>query len=147
MTEKEDNIQLDFSKLSKKLQTVSQRIFDAIQSFPYAMLTRSLLLQVSKDDEGRFRQQFEEKLQTINLAMQKMAPNLRALGHFNEVENRLRTTEDEFEAARSRAKKAAERFAAKKQERYDMFVARALSFLWLRNGARSTYLLVWWAGS
>lgn len=74
---------------------------------------------MGKDDEGRIRQQFEENLQTINLAMQKMAPNLRAMDHFNEVETRLRSTEDDFEAARARAKEAAERFAAKKQERYD----------------------------
>lgn len=98
MTEKEDDINLDFSKLSKKLQTIP------------------------KDEEGRVKQELEQKLQGINLAMQKMAPNLRATDHFNEVETRLRTTEDEFEDARTRAKEAAERFAAKKQERYDTFM-------------------------
>jgi structural maintenance of chromosome 1 len=83
--------------------------------------------QISKDEEARVKQELEQKLQGINLAMQKMAPNLRATDHFNEVETRLRTTEDEFEDARTRAKEAAERFAAKKQERYDTYVPGLLN--------------------
>jgi len=98
MTEKEDDIQLNFSKLNKDLRIVG------------------------REEEARLKQQYEERLQTINLSIQKMAPNLHAMDHFNEVETLLRTTDEEFEAARTRAKEAAERFSAKRQERYDMFM-------------------------
>jgi len=59
-----------------------------------------------------------------------MAPNLHAMDHFNEVETLLRTTDEEFEAARTRAKEAAERFSAKRQERYDMYVGVPLCCCW-----------------
>lgn len=50
-----------------------------------------------------------------------MAPNMRAIERLEGVENRLRSTEKDFENARKQAKKAKDEFQAVKEKRFDLF--------------------------
>ena len=50
-----------------------------------------------------------------------MAPNMRAIERLEGVENRLKTTEKEFEDARRQAKRAKDDFQDVKDRRFDLF--------------------------
>jgi structural maintenance of chromosome 1 len=96
---REDEFEIDFSGLDANLKKIRQT-----------------------EDEQRKVAEFQEQLASIAAAMQKLAPNLKAIDQFDSVSSRLQETEKEFEAARANAKEIAEKFAAKKQERYDRFM-------------------------
>jgi len=50
-----------------------------------------------------------------------MAPNMRAVERLNVVQDRLKTTDHEFEDARKRAKRAKDDFQAVKEQRFELF--------------------------
>ena len=50
-----------------------------------------------------------------------MAPNMRAIERLEGVQDRLQTTDKEFEDARKRAKKAKDEFQAMKEKRFELF--------------------------
>lgn len=50
-----------------------------------------------------------------------MAPNTRAIERLESVENKLRSTEKDFEEARKRARKAKEAFEAVQRKRSELF--------------------------
>ena len=50
-----------------------------------------------------------------------MAPNMRAIERLGMVQDRLKTTDRDFEDARKGAKKAKDDFQAAKEKRFDLF--------------------------
>ncbi len=50
-----------------------------------------------------------------------MAPNMRAIERLEGVQDRLKTTDKEFEDARKRAKRAKDEFQAVKEKRFELF--------------------------
>jgi len=102
IVEKEDEVAVDFSKLNKKLIQVS----GGVPSFIYVcnvVLTFCHQSLKTKDVEG-INKQFLTKLQSMNLELQKIAPNLKAIEQFDNVVSRLKTSENVFEEAREKAK-------------------------------------------
>lgn len=62
-----------------------------------------------------------EKVRALNSELDKMAPNSRAMERLESVENKLRGTEKEFEAARKHARKTKEDFEEVMRNRSDLF--------------------------
>jgi structural maintenance of chromosome 1 len=62
-----------------------------------------------------------EKVRVLNSELDKMAPNTRAMERLETVENKLRSTEQDFEDARKQARKAKEGFEAVMKKRSDLF--------------------------
>lgn len=50
-----------------------------------------------------------------------MAPNMRAMERLEVVQDRLKTTDKEFEDARRRAKRARDDFTEVKEQRFELF--------------------------
>lgn len=57
----------------------------------------------------------------MNSELDKMAPNARAMERLESVENKLRSTEKEFEDARKHSRKAKEDFEGVMKKRSDLF--------------------------
>lgn len=57
----------------------------------------------------------------LNSDLDKMAPNSRAMDRLESVENKLRSTEKDFEDARKSARKAKDEFEAVMKTRSDLF--------------------------
>ena len=62
-----------------------------------------------------------EKVRTLNGDLDKMAPNTRAMERLESVENKLRSTEKDFEEARKHARKAKDDFEEAMRKRSDLF--------------------------
>lgn len=62
-----------------------------------------------------------DKVRTLNVELDKMAPNTRALERLESVENKLRDTEKDFEDARKQARRAKEGFEGVMKKRSDLF--------------------------
>lgn len=71
--------------------------------------------------DNKIDEELLEKINTLRGELDKMAPNMRAVERLGDVEERLKSTDQEFEEARIRAKKAKEEFAEVKQQRSDLF--------------------------
>ena len=64
---------------------------------------------------------YQEKLQQCHEAMDKLAPNLRALDKLEGAESRLKQSMESFERAKGDLRRAKENFATVRQKRYDRF--------------------------
>ncbi|KAF2095530.1 putative cohesin complex subunit [Rhizodiscina lignyota] len=62
-----------------------------------------------------------EIINTIASELEKMAPNMRAVERLEGTENRLKTTERDFESARRSAKRAKDDFEEVKEKRLELF--------------------------
>ena len=100
IVEKEDEVAVDFSKLNKKLIQVSLSSLFIYMCVVVGPNPSSLK---TKDVEA-INKQFLTKLQSMNLELQKIAPNLKAIEQFDNVVSRLKTSENVFEEAREKAK-------------------------------------------
>jgi len=99
IAEKEDDIEIDFAKLSAKLKKFKK-----------------------KDEVEEVKTNFINELQSLNAEMQKIAPNLKAISHLQTISKTLITTEGEFKNANTSAKEANSKFQKKKEERYRRFM-------------------------
>ncbi|KAI5727295.1 hypothetical protein M8J77_000374 [Diaphorina citri] len=97
--EREARIQLNYSELSDNLKDLDDH--DEVQKYD-RKLAKSI-------------QEMTSRLQTIQ------APNLRAMEKLEHAKENLMKTNEEFENARKRAKKAKANFDRIKKERYDKF--------------------------
>lgn len=60
-------------------------------------------------------------MKTLSSELEHMAPNMRAIERLEGVQDRLKTTDKEFEDARKRAKKAKDDFQEVKEQRFELF--------------------------
>ncbi len=60
-------------------------------------------------------------MKTLSSELEHMAPNMRAIERLEGVQDRLKTTDKEFEDARKRAKKAKDYFQEVKEQRFELF--------------------------
>mmetsp|Transcript_15220 Transcript_15220/g.45620 ORF Transcript_15220/g.45620 Transcript_15220/m.45620 type:complete len:1278 (-) Transcript_15220:184-4017(-) len=99
MHTRQDHLQVDFSRVPKKRRKVrEQKAYDKI-------------------DSG-----YRSRLAEIVASLQQLAPNLKAINRFDDVERRLVSTIEDFEAARDRAMQALQTFNEVRQERFDRFM-------------------------
>lgn len=57
----------------------------------------------------------------LNNELDHMAPNMRAMERLEVVQDRLKTTDRDFEDARKRAKRAKDDFQEVKEQRFELF--------------------------
>lgn len=62
-----------------------------------------------------------EKVRTLNSELDKMAPNTRAMERLENVENKLRGTEKDFDDARKQARKTKDDYEEVMRKRSDLF--------------------------
>eukprot|EP01135_Chromosphaera_perkinsii_P000901 Nk52_evm64s152 gene=Nk52_evmTU64s152 len=89
----------------------------------YDSLPRKLREIKSKDDVERILEEFVEEVKSINSEIEKISPNMKANDKLEDVKNKLKASEDEFEHARQNAKGATDLFNKIKARRYELFNA------------------------
>lgn len=65
--------------------------------------------------------ELQERIRSLNNELDKMAPNNRAIDRLESVENKLRSSEKDFEDARKRARRAKDSFEDVMYKRSEMF--------------------------
>ena len=60
-------------------------------------------------------------MKSLNSELESMAPNMRAVERLGVVQDRLKTTDRDFEDARRRAKRAKDEFQKIKEKRFELF--------------------------
>ncbi|OQE37427.1 hypothetical protein PENCOP_c010G05686 [Penicillium coprophilum] len=76
---------------------------------------------LKEEADDKLEDELLEKVRVINGELDKMAPNARAMERLESVENKLRSTEKDFEDARKSARKAKEEFESVMKTRSDLF--------------------------
>ncbi|KAJ5692587.1 Structural maintenance of chromosomes protein 1 [Penicillium macrosclerotiorum] len=71
--------------------------------------------------DEKLEEELLDKVRSLNSELDKMAPNTRAMERLESVENKLRSTEKDFEDARKYARKAKEDFEGVMKKRSDLF--------------------------
>jgi len=66
-------------------------------------------------------ERLENKISELTAELEKLNPNMRAIERLESVENRLRSTEQDFQESRSAMKRAKDAFDEVKSKRYDLF--------------------------
>ncbi|KAJ5335306.1 hypothetical protein N7452_007709 [Penicillium brevicompactum] len=76
---------------------------------------------LKEEADDKLEDELLEKVRVLNSDLDKMAPNSRAMDRLESVENKLRSTEKDFEDARKFARKAKDEFEAVMKTRSDLF--------------------------
>ncbi|CAG7921725.1 unnamed protein product [Penicillium olsonii] len=76
---------------------------------------------LKEEADDKLEDELLEKVRVLNNELDKMAPNSRAMDRLESVENKLRSTEKDFEDARKSARKAKDEFEAVMKTRSDLF--------------------------
>ncbi|KAJ9203571.1 hypothetical protein DTO164E3_2493 [Paecilomyces variotii] len=76
---------------------------------------------LKEEADEKLEEELQERIRSLNAELDKMAPNTRAVERLESVENKLRSTEKDFEDARKRARKAKEDFEAVMRKRSELF--------------------------
>lgn len=76
-------------------------------------------LRESNDD--KLDSELQDRVKTLNNELENMAPNMRAVERLGVVQDRLKTTDRDFEDARKRAKRAKDDFQTVKEQRFELF--------------------------
>ena len=103
-------IEIDFDDLDEDLRQVSLLLF--------CLRSHSC---VSQSDEDRLDTELQDRVKALNNELENMAPNMRAIERLGIVQDRLKTTDRDFEDARKSAKKAKDEFQAIKEKRFELF--------------------------
>lgn len=105
-------IEVDFESLGGSLKEVWVAT---------AGLTLYMLTELLQSSEEKLEEELLEKVRTLNSELDKMAPNTRAMERLESVENKLRSTEKDFEDARRQARRAKDQFETVMKKRSDLF--------------------------
>ena len=65
--------------------------------------------------------ELQDRVKALNDELENMAPNTRAFERLGVVQDRLKTTDRDFEDARKRAKRAKDDFQEVKEKRFELF--------------------------
>lgn len=76
---------------------------------------------LKEESDDKLEEELLEKVRALNSELDKMAPNTRALERLESVENKLRSTEKDFEDARKHARRAKDGFESVMKKRSDLF--------------------------
>jgi len=98
MMEREDLVELDYSALSEKQKAFSKTQLDACLAG------------------------LADKINSLTVERENIAPNLKALDRLSDVEKRIESTNAEFEEAKQEARKAVDAFKNIKDKRFSLFM-------------------------
>lgn len=107
-------VEVDFDSLGETLKEVSDLI--CIERIHGQMTDKS-----KQGSDEKLEEELLEKVRTLNVDLDKMAPNTRAMERLESVENKLRGTEKEFDEARKHARGAKDDFEEVMRKRSDLF--------------------------
>ncbi|KAL2366696.1 hypothetical protein RJZ56_000281 [Blastomyces dermatitidis] len=93
----------------------------AIHDYGIEVEFESLGDSLKEDSDDKIEEELQDRVKSLNSELDKMAPNMRAMERLEGVENKLRSTEKDFEDARKRARKAKEDFEAVMRKRSELF--------------------------
>ncbi|OAT05528.1 structural maintenance-chromosome 1 [Blastomyces gilchristii SLH14081] len=93
----------------------------AIHDYGIEVEFESLGDSLKEDSDDKIDEELQDRVKSLNSELDKMAPNMRAMERLEGVENKLRSTEKDFEDARKRARKAKEDFEAVMRKRSELF--------------------------
>ncbi|EER44632.1 cohesin complex subunit [Histoplasma capsulatum H143] len=93
----------------------------AIHDYGIEVEFESLGDSLKEDSDDKVEEELQGRIKSLNSELDKMAPNMRAMERLEGVENKLRSTEKDFEDARKRARKAKEDFEAVMRKRSELF--------------------------
>ncbi|KAJ5197879.1 Structural maintenance of chromosomes protein 1 [Penicillium cinerascens] len=92
-----------------------------VQDYGIEIDFESLGDSLKESAEEKLEEELLEKVRSLNSELDKMAPNARAMERLETVENKLRSTEKDFEDARRQARRAREEFEGVMKKRSDLF--------------------------
>ena len=102
-------IEVDFDDLDEDLREVS-------------LLAIPCRASTDRQDDGETTEaELQERIKALNAELEGMAPNMRAVERLGIVQDRLKTTDKDFEDARKQAKRAKDDFQAVKEKRFELF--------------------------
>jgi len=108
--------EIDFDDLDEDLREVS------ICRWPTRVTNAGAgVLTNAQSNDDKVDTELQERVKTLNCELESMAPNMRAVERLGVVQDRLKTTDRDFEDARKRAKRAKDDFQAIKEKRFDLF--------------------------
>jgi structural maintenance of chromosome 1 len=74
-----------------------------------------------QSNDDKLDEELQEKVKMLNNELDHMAPNMRAIERLEVVQDRLKTTDKDFEDARRLAKRAKDDFQDVKEQRFELF--------------------------
>ncbi|KAE8386554.1 RecF/RecN/SMC [Aspergillus alliaceus] len=93
----------------------------AVQDYGIEVDFDSLGETLKEESDEKLEEELLDKVRSLNSELDKMAPNTRAMERLESVENKLRSTEKDFEEARKRARKTKEDFEETMRQRSELF--------------------------
>ncbi|EEH19233.2 hypothetical protein PABG_01552 [Paracoccidioides brasiliensis Pb03] len=102
-------------------QTLGNIQAAAIHDYGIDVYFESLGDSLKEDSDEKVEEELLDNIKSLNSELDKMAPNMRAMERLEGVENKLRSTEKDFEDARKRARKAKEDFEGVMRKRSELF--------------------------
>ncbi|KAJ5120101.1 Structural maintenance of chromosomes protein 1 [Penicillium atrosanguineum] len=92
-----------------------------VQDYGIEVDFESLGDSLKESAEEKLEEELLEKVRSLSSELDKMAPNARAMERLETVENKLRSTEKDFEDARRQARRAKDGFEEVMKKRSDLF--------------------------
>lgn len=74
-----------------------------------------------QSNDQKLEDELQERVKQLNNELDHMAPNMRAMERLEAVQDRLKTTDKDFDDARRRAKRARGDFQDVKEQRFELF--------------------------
>ena len=110
---------IDFDDLDEDLREVSRHLLPDTANPP----TRNTLVTnaFTQSNDEKLDEDLQEKVKALNNELDHMAPNMRAIERLEVVQDRLKSTEKDFEHARRLAKRAKDDFEEVKEQRFELF--------------------------
>lgn len=109
-------IEVDFDELDEDLKNVSGRHLRN-----QVRITRDANKPMCQPDEENVEDKLEANITELNATLEKLNPNMRANERLESVENRLRSTEQDFHDSRAALKAAKDSFDEVKAQRFELF--------------------------
>lgn len=91
-------------------------------SFDYSELSRSRLQDMRPSEREKLEVEFKQKMDSLVSEIERTAPNLKALGQYEALQEKEKEVIEEFEAARREEKEIADKYNSVKQRRYELFM-------------------------
>lgn len=94
---------------------------DAMNNYGIEVDFDDLDEELKESDDDNVEEDLQEKITSLSAELEKLNPNMRAMERLEVVENRLKSTDEEFEESKVAYKAARDAFDEIKAKRYDLF--------------------------
>ncbi|KAJ3356259.1 Structural maintenance of chromosomes protein 1 [Entophlyctis luteolus] len=117
-----DQVPIQDNSMSVDDESQQQAQAKAMSAIKSLVIDFSILSKEQKrNSSDEMEMEFQDSIKVLTADIEKIAPNMRAGEKFDDIENKLRVSAEEFENARRDAKTAKDDFMAIKNERFQKF--------------------------